>query len=31
MSSRYALYGLGNPYDTMVFTNRHLNLHLGKT
>jgi hypothetical protein len=28
-SSRYALYGLGYPYDTMVFTMSDLNLYFG--
>jgi len=29
MSSRYALYMLGYPYDTMIFTNSCLNLYFG--
>lgn len=31
MSSRYALNGLGYPYDTMAVTMRSLNLKLGKS
>ena len=31
MSSRYALNGLGYPYDTMAVTMRSLKLILGKS
>lgn len=31
MSSRYAPYGLGYSYDTMVFTMSNLNLYFGQS